>query len=301
MESLISYRGDLRIAEACAANDIPFVQSGTSLIRLEALHEACPAAWFQAYLTRRYDDMKALLRRVEKAGFETLVITVDMTAGGNRENMVRAGFSAPFRPSLRLLWDGATHPRWSIGNFIQTIVRHGMPHFENIDGGRGAPIISKTEMLDNNRSMHNWEVIRSIRADWTGNLVIKGLLDPRDVRISADIGVDGIIVSSHGGRQIDGVVPPIRTLSACVAAAGEVPVMIDSGIRRGTDIIKCLALGARFVFVGRPFNYAAILGREGVEHAIALLRSELNRDMGNMGLNSLAEITRECLAQVPGV
>jgi L-lactate dehydrogenase (cytochrome) len=123
--------------------------------------------------------------------------------------------------------------------------------------------------------------------------VLKGLLDPRDAALAAKAGADGVIVSTHGGRQIHGVVPSIRALPDCVAAAGDMPVMIDSGIRRGTDIIKCLALGARFCFVGRPFNYAAIFGREGVEHAIALLRAEFSRDTGNMGINAVEEITRD--------
>ena len=123
--------------------------------------------------------------------------------------------------------------------------------------------------------------------------MVKGLLDPRDVKLAADAGVDGVIVSTHGGRQIDGVIPSIRALPGCVAAAGDMPVMIDSGIRRGTDIIKCLALGAKFCFVGRPFNYAAIFGQEGVEHAIGLLRAEFSRDTGNMGINALSEITRD--------
>jgi L-lactate dehydrogenase (cytochrome) len=124
------------------------------------------------------------------------------------------------------------------------------------------------------------------------------VLDPRDVSVAVDCGVDGVIVSTHGGRQIDGTIPAIRALPGCVQAAGEVPVMIDSGIRRGTDIIKCLALGARFVFVGRPFNYAAaVAGEVGVQHAINLLRAEFSRDIGNMGINRIEEITRDRIVE----
>jgi L-lactate dehydrogenase (cytochrome) len=292
MESLIGYRGDLMIARACAEKNIPFIQSGASLIRLEDIRAACDTAWFQAYLPVDFEDMRGLMDRVRNAGFKTLVITVDMTAGSNRENTARAGFSAPFRPSWRMFWDGATHPSWSIGNFIRTIVKDGMPHFENLDAGRGAAIVS-SGTRNTSRTAQSWATIARVRDEWKGNLVLKGILDPRDVTLAVDAGIDGIIVSSHGGRQIDGVIPPVHALPGCVAAAGNMPVMIDSGIRRGSDIIKCLALGAKFCFVGRPFNYAAILGRGGVEHGINLLRAEFSRDTGNMGINAVSEITRD--------
>lgn len=292
MASLVGYRGDLMIARACAEKNIPFIQSGASLIRLEDIRAACDTAWFQAYLPIDFEDMRGLMHRVRNAGFKTMVITVDMTAGSNRENTARAGFSAPFQPGWRMLWDGATHPSWSIGNLIRTIVQHGMPHFENLDAGRGAAIVS-SGTRNTNRTGQNWAALARIREEWKGNLVLKGVLDPRDVKLAVEAGVDGIIVSTHGGRQIDGVIPAIHALPGCVAAAGAVPVMIDSGIRRGTDVIKCLALGAKFCFVGRPFNYAAIFGHEGVEHAINLLRAEISRDIGNMGINGLSEITRE--------
>lgn len=296
MESLVGYRGDLMIARACAEKNIPFIQSGASLIRLEDIRAACDTAWFQAYVPVDYSDLQGLMHRVRNAGFKTLVITVDMTAGSNRENTARAGFRVPFTPSFRMFWDGATHPAWSIGNFIRTIVRHGMPHFENLDAGRGAAIVS-TGTRNTTRTGQNWDTIRRVRDEWRGNLVIKGLLNPRDVKLAVDCGVDGVIVSTHGGRQIDGVIPAVHALPGCVAAAGNVPVMIDSGIRRGTDVIKCLALGAKFCFVGRPFNYASILGQEGVAHGIELLRAEISRDMGNMGLNSVGEITRDCIVR----
>jgi L-lactate dehydrogenase (cytochrome) len=297
MESLVGYRGDLMIAKACAANNIPFIQSGASLIRLEDIRAACDTAWFQAYLPVEYSDLKDLIARVRNAGFGTLVITVDLSAGSNRENTARAGFTAPFRPTLRMFWDGATHPRWSLGNFLRTIAQHGMPHFENLDGGRGAAILSRTGTRNTNRSAHSWETLRRIRDDWKGKLVVKGLLDPRDVKIAIANGADGIIVSTHGGRQIDSVIPAIHALPGCVAAAGDIPVMIDSGIRRGTDILKSFALGAKFVFVGRPFNFAAIHGEAGVNHAIGLLRAEVSRDTGNMGINSIAEITRDRIVE----
>lgn len=298
MESLVSYRGDLEIAAACEDANIPFIQSGASLIRLEDVRAACRTSWFQAYIPTDRQDLVGLIDRVTAARFKTLVVTVDMTAGARSEVAARAGFNAPFKPNFHTFWSGAMRPAWTVGNFLRTLVRHGMPHFENLDGGRGSPILSRTGMRNTHRLTQNWETIRDIRALWHGNLVIKGILHPGDVAKAREAGADGVIISSHGGRQIDGVIPPLHALPGCVAAAGDMPVMIDSGIRRGTDLIKCLALGAKFCFVGRPFNFSAVLGgRVGVAHAIDILRSEFSRDTGNMGINSVDEIRRDCLVQ----
>jgi L-lactate dehydrogenase (cytochrome) len=299
MESLAGYLADLVIARACAEASIPFIQSGASLIRMEDVIAACPGAWFQAYLPLEVPRIEGLVARVAAAGFETLVVTVDMTAGSNRESTRRAGFHAPLRPTPRMIWDGLTHPRWTFGTFLRTIAVHGMPHFENIDAGRGPPIVSRNAIRDTSgRAGHTWETFRQIRRLWKGTLVVKGLLDPRDARIAIDAGADAIVVSTHGGRQIDGVIPALSALPRVVEAAGQTPVMIDSGFRRGSDVIKALALGARFVFVGRPFNYAAAIGGEdGVRHAIRLLRDEVHRDMGNLGVNAIDEITRDHLVE----
>jgi L-lactate dehydrogenase (cytochrome) len=144
----------------------------------------------------------------------------------------------------------------------------------------------------------NWDHFRRIRAQWPGQLVVKGILDARDARIAVDAGVDGIIVSNHGGRQLDGTVAPLRVLPQIVAACPQVPVMLDSGVRRGTDVLKALALGAKFVFVGRPFGYAAAVGGEaGVLKAIELLKLEVSRNLAMLGVNSLAELEPGCLVR----
>jgi L-lactate dehydrogenase (cytochrome) len=205
---------------------------------------------------------------------------------------VRAGFSTPLRPSLRLAWDGLTHPAWTIGTFARTLLQHGMPHFENNYATRGAPILSANVVRDfSDRGHLNWEHFKRIRRMWKGKLVIKGILDRHDAQIAVNHGVDGIIVSNHGGRQLDGSVAPLRVLAEIAAACGTIPVMMDSGIRRGTDVLKALALGAKFVFVGRPFNYAAAIGGEaGVRHAIKLLATEIDRDMAMLGVNTLSDM-----------
>jgi L-lactate dehydrogenase (cytochrome) len=292
ISALSAYRGDLVLAQAAAADNVPMIMSGSSLIPLEEIVRANPEAWFQAYLPGNEADIVALVERVRAAGYRTLVVTVDASIASNRENMVRAGFSTPLRPSLALAWQGITHPRWLFGTFLRTIVRHGMPHFENNYARRGAPILSPNVQRDfSDRGHLDWDHFRMIRRMWPGQLVIKGILDVRDASLSVECGADGIIVSNHGGRQLDGTVSPLRVLPGIVAACPEVPVMVDSGFRRGTDVLKALALGARFVFVGRPFNYAAtVAGEAGVRRAIGLLRDEVSRNMAMLGVNRLSEL-----------
>jgi L-lactate dehydrogenase (cytochrome) len=292
--AMTAYRGDIVLARGAAAENVPLVFSGSSLIRLEAVIASVPGhpPWFQAYLPGDAQQIEALIERVARAGYETLVLTVDVPVPSNREHNVRAGFSTPLRPSLRLAWDGLTHPRWLFGTFVRTLLAHGMPHFENNYATRGAPVLSAQAVRDySDRGHLHWDHFRLIRRLWKGTLVVKGVLHVADARIARDEGADGIVVSNHGGRQLDGAVAPLRVLPAIVAECPRIPVMLDSGVRRGTDVLKALALGARFVFVGRPFNYAAALGGEaGVRRAIAILAAEISTDMAMLGITSLAEL-----------
>jgi len=291
--ALSTYQGDVALARAAASAGIPAVLSGSSLTRLEAVMEAAPGTWFQAYLPGTPERIDALLQRVAAAGVQTLVVTVDIPVAGNRENNLRAGFSTPLRPSLRLAWDGLVRPRWLVGTLLRTLARHGMPHFENSFAERGAPIISGRVQRDfAERDHFDWSHIARIRRQWQGALVVKGILSPLDAALARHHGVDGIVVSNHGGRQLDGAVAPLRVLPAIAEAAGDaMVVMLDGGIRRGTDVIKALALGAQAVWVGRPFNYAAAVdGEAGVGAAIGLLRAELDRNLAMLGATSCAEL-----------
>jgi L-lactate dehydrogenase (cytochrome) len=300
--ALFAYRADIALARAAASANIPMIVSGSSLIKLEDIVKEAPSAWFQAYLPGAPDRILALLDRVEGAGFRTLVLTVDTAVGGNRENNVRAGFSSPLKPSLRLAWDGMIRPKWLLGTGVRTLLRHGMPHFENSYATRGAPIISKHVMRDFGARDHlSWEHLELIRNRWKGRLIVKGVLDPEDARTACSAGVDGIIVSNHGGRQLDGALSPLRALPSIVEAVGGLPVMMDSGIRRGGDVLKSLALGAKFVFLGRSFLYAAVVGEEpGVQHAINILSEEVDRNMALLGINSIKEMGRDRLVQIAG-
>ncbi|CUJ43987.1 alpha-hydroxy acid oxidase [Achromobacter xylosoxidans] len=295
--ALTSYRGDVMLARAAAEAGVPCIMSGSSLIRLETVMEAAPGTWFQAYLPGDGAQIAALIDRVAAAGVDTLVLTVDTPVAANRENNVRAGFSTPLRPSVGLAWQGVTHPRWLIGTFLRTLARHGMPHFENNYATRGAPILSGNVLRDfSDRGHLNWQHVAAIRKTWKGRMVLKGILHPDDARAARAHGMDAVIVSNHGGRQLDGSVSPLHALPAIVDAAGGMDVMLDSGVRRGTDALKAMALGARCVFVGRPFNYAAtVAGQRGVAHAIALIVEEIRRNMGLLGIVDLREVNQSLL------
>lgn len=298
--AMSAYRGDIVLAEAAKRANVPMIMSGSSLIRMEELVAVAPDAWFQAYLPGKVDQIAPLIDRVATAGFKTLVITVDTPSSANRENNVRTGFSTPLRPSVRLAWEGISHPRWLFGTFLKTLMRHGMPHFENSFATRGAPIMSANVMRDfSSRGHLNWAHVREIRARWKGPMVIKGILHPADAALARQYGMDGVIVSNHGGRQLDGAVAPLRMLPQILDQFKDGPVMLDSGVRRGTDVLKALALGARCVFLGRPFNYAAAVGGPaGVDHAISLLSQEVLRNMAMMGINHLNELTPASLVHV---
>ncbi|MCJ2067689.1 alpha-hydroxy-acid oxidizing protein [Methylobacterium sp. J-030] len=302
LSALAAYRGDIVLAAAARAARVPMIMSGSSLIRMEDVIPHNPDAWFQAYLPAEPDRIAALVDRVARAGFGTLVVTVDTVISGNRENITRTGFSTPLRPSPRLALDGLSRPLWTVGTFLRTLARHGMPHFENSYAVRGAPILSASVLRDfGNRDHLCWDHLRLVRDRWRGRLVVKGIMAAADAVTARDLGVDGVILSNHGGRQLDATVSPLRTLPAVVAAlGGTIPVMIDSGFRRGTDVLKALALGAAFVFVGRPFLYAAAVGgRPEVERATAILKDEVVRNMGLLGVNALSELGPDRLHRIP--
>lgn len=298
ISAISAYRGDLVLAQAAANAGIPAIMSGTSLIKMEDVYQAAPSTWFQAYLPGDASRVDGLIDRVKAAGFKTLVVTVDIPVWANRENNVRTGFSMPLRPSLSLAWDGMVRPRWLVGTFLRTLALHGMPHFENSFATRGAPMLSNSAIRDTTGRDHlNWQHLKAIRQRWSGNLVIKGILNEHDAQRAVDIGADGIIVSNHGGRQLDGAASPLVVLPRIVDAVGhKTVVMMDSGVRRGSDVLKAVALGAQMVFLGRPFMYAAAVGgMQGVEHAISLLRDEVDRNMAMLGACSVPEVTPECL------
>lgn len=293
---LACFQADLVLARAARAAGIPFILSGASLVSLERVLEANPQAWFQLYPSSHEPENQGLLARLRAAGYGTLVVTADVPVGGNRERDVRNGYGSPLRPSFKLARDAALRPRWLLRTFLRTLATEGMPHFENFAAGR-APMFSRTAVRQHRRDSLTWDWLASVRAQWPGKLVLKGVLAPEDAEAAARLGLDGVIVSNHGGRQLDGAAAPLDQLAAVKAASGRMAVMLDSGVRRGTDALKALALGAEHLFVGRPFLYAAATGgEEGVAQAIKLLRSEIDRDMALLGCVQFSELAERLAA-----
>ncbi len=250
------------------------------------------AAWYQAYLPGDPARIEAQVERATTAGYEVLVLTADVPVPANRENNLRNGFSLPVIPGRGCAGRPSPIPPGLFGTLLRTLALHGMPHFENMDAGRGPPILSRNLVRElGQRDRLTWEHLQLIRRHWRGKLVVKGILSVEDAVRARDCGADGLILSNHGGRQLDGAIAPLQVLPQIAARLPDTAVMLDGGVRRGTDVLKALALGAQFVFLGRPFLYAAALGGAAlVRDAALLLTREISRDMALMGLNELGEL-----------
>ncbi len=298
--SIAAYQGDFVLARAAAEANIPMMMSGASLMTMEDVRANGKTVMFQAYLPGDEERISETFERAAKAGIDTMAVTVDVQVAANRENNVRAGYNTPLRPTPRLALDCMLRPKWLFGMFLKTLMLDGMPHVENM--GPRVPLISGTAMRGyGRRDKLTWKHIAHMRKIWKGNLLIKGVLHKDVVRMAREHGLDGVMVSNHGGRQLDGTVSPLRVLPGLREAAGDMKLIMDSGFRRGTDVLKALALGADFCFIGRPFLCAAaVAGQPGVAHAIKLLIDELDRDMAMMGINSTKEMTQEFLMPATG-
>ena len=298
--ALCAYRGDIVLTRAAAAMNVPMILSASSLITLEDVQRENPSAWYKAYLAGDAARIEPLVDRVAAAGYDTFVVTADVPVAPNRENNIRNGFQVPLAITPRVAWDTLTHPDWLLGTWARTVVNHGMPHFENMDAVRGPPALSKNLMRNiGKRDQLAWKHVELIRRRWKGKLVVKGLISPADARIARESGVDGVIVSNHGGRQLDCTVSSLRTLPEISGQADGMTVMLDGGIRRGTDVLKALALGAHFVFIGRPLLFAAVAaGEAGVRRALTLLRDEIDRDMALLGIRSIGEVSSDLVRRI---
>jgi L-lactate dehydrogenase (cytochrome) len=300
--ALVAYDGHAVMARAAAAAGIPFILSANSVIPMEEIAAANPQAWFAAYQSPTRTAVEGMVARVQRAGIAVLVLTADVPIGSNREADARNGFGFPIRPTPRLALDVALHPRWTIGVLARTFLTRGYPHIVNLEPDGGPGLFSRAVAGIAAHEDLSWDHLQLMRELWKGPLVLKGVLSPADVARARDMGLDGVILSNHGGRQLDYAPSPLQVLPPALAAARGMPVMIDSGFRRGTDVIKALAFGARAVFVGRPFLYAAALaGEPGVAHAIGLLAKELDVDLALLGLRRVGEITREVLLDAGAV
>ena len=295
MIAMVRPHADLMLAEAAADADVPFVISGASTASIEEISRIAPKSWYQHYPCRDATITTDLLRRVADAGLSTLVVTVDVPLHSKRERNIRSGWVRPYKPTLAVMLESARHPGW-----VVEYLRAGLPFMENYR--KYAPPGTNARALtsfyaEQVPTIHSWASIEKIRREWSGKLVLKGIMHPSDACHALRLGVDGIIVSNHGGRQLDRAAAPIDMLPGIVHAVGErMTVMLDSGIRRGADIATALCLGARFTFVGRAPAYGvAASGTAGVLKALSILRSELDLVCGQIGCPSASALNPEYL------
>lgn len=294
--AVAGFDGDNRMARAARAANIPFVLSANSITPMEELVRSNPDAWFAAYQSPEADKIERMVERVAATGIKVFVLTVDVPVGSNRPNDTRTGYSMPLRPTPRLSWDGMTHPRWLAGTAMRTLLGRGLPAISNVEADERVNVFSRRINRVTGHSSFGWKQVELIRRLWKGPFVLKGLLSAEDARIARETGADGIVISNHGGRQLDAAVSPMEVLPEIKCQSGEMAVIIDSGFRRGNDVLKALALGADFVLIGRPFLFAAVLaGEAGVRHAVSLLSREIDIDLGLLGLRDVAEANPEIL------
>jgi len=302
LNGMLRYRGDLALARAAAATGIPFTLSTVSNMRLaEVAKEAGGRLWMQLYVMQDRAVARDILQRAEQAGYEAVVFTSDANVFGYRE-WDRRNYRAPGKLTLRNMFDVARYPRWALD-----VLGHGIPWFDNIvdfmppeakSARGGVQIFPQLFAAD-----ISWEDVAWVREAWGGKLLIKGVLGVADAQRAADAGCDGIILSNHGGRQLDNCVAPIEVLPAIAQAVGDrLTLVVDSGFRRGGDVVKALALGAHAVMLGRATLYGLAAGGEaGVQHALQIIMSEIDRTLGQLGCRSLAEVKPGMLrGRVPG-
>ncbi|WP_315132747.1 alpha-hydroxy acid oxidase [Achromobacter marplatensis] len=300
--AIVMHECDLALARAAQDAKIPFIISGASSVPLERLQEATgKRCWYQAYLPGNVDRIGKLIARLRQAEIPVLVVTIDTCVGANRENLQKLAFTVPFKMSSSVVLDGMRHPRWSVNVFMRTLLGSGVPRFANLYEEIGPPITQDPPNgFRGERDKLSWEHIRWIRENWPGKLMLKGVMHAEDARLAADAGVDGVIVSNHGGRQLDGCISPLQALPDVVAAVpAGLPVMVDGGFRRGSDVLKAVALGASMVFTGRPQLFgAAVGGNAGIRKVAEIFRSEISTNMALLGCRTLAEVTPDLIAPV---
>ncbi len=301
---LMWHEGEIALARAAAEAGIPFTLATGSMTAMEKVaDQAGGTLWFQLYMWPDKSLSHKLVERARAAGYEALVVTVDNAAPGNREFNLRNGFTIPFTFTRRNVTDVLMHPRWLVNVLARYMLTTGMPRYENYPAELKQRITAAPMGRSSLRNdTLNWNDLRALRKLWPHKLLVKGLLHPQDAINAADCGADGVIVSNHGGRNLDGAVSPIEVLPEILDAVGKrVTVLVDSGFRRGSDIVKALALGAHAVQIGRGTLYGvAAGGRAGAARAIEIYREEIDRVLALLGCVSVAALGRHYLHIAPG-
>lgn len=298
LSGMYARRGEVQAARAAEARGIPYTMSTVSVCPIEEVApQLSRPMWFQLYVLRDRGFMKNALERAQAAGCSTLVFTVDMPVPGARYRDAHSGMSGPYA-ALRRYWQAVRHPRWA-----WDVGLRGRPHdLGNISSYLG----TVTGLQDymgflgaNFDSSISWKDLEWIREFWKGSMLVKGILDPQDARDAVRFGADGIIVSNHGGRQLDGVLSSARALPPIAdAVKGQLSILVDSGIRNGLDVVRMLALGADCTMIGRLYIYAlAARGQAGVVHLLELIEKEIRVAMTLTSVTRVSDITSELLVR----
>jgi L-lactate dehydrogenase (cytochrome) len=296
LQRLFHHQGERAVAAAASKYGTMFGVSSLGTVSLEELRKAYSTPqMYQFYFHRDRGLNRAMLQRAKDAGVEVMMLTVDSITGGNRERDLRTGFSIPFRLTLGGMLQFALKPMWGLS--YVTHERFSLPQLDkHVDMGGDAISIGRyfTEMLD--PSM-NWTDVAEMVRDWNGQFCLKGVMSVGDAKRAAEIGCTGVVLSNHGGRQLDGSRSAFDQLAEIVDAVGDrLDVMMDGGIQRGTHVLKALSLGAKAVGVGRLYLFPlAAAGQAGVERALGLMRAEIERGMKLMGRTSISQLSRDNL------
>jgi (S)-mandelate dehydrogenase len=296
---LLWHEGEIALARAAKAAGIPFTLATGSMTGMEKVAEqAGGELWFQLYMWPDRKLSHQLVERAKAAGFKALVVTVDGVVSGNREYNLRNGFTIPFSFTRGNVTDVLMHPGWMLNVLAKYVFTTGMPRYENypseIKYKVTARPMGRSQMRNDSLS---WDDLKDLRKMWPGKLLVKGLLHPQDAVLAAECGADGVIVSNHGGRNLDGAISPIEALPEVVDAVGKrMTVLIDSGFRRGSDVVKALALGAHAVQIGRSTLYGvAAAGEPGAVRALTIFREEIDRVLALLGCRNVPELGPESL------
>ncbi|NRB59371.1 MAG: alpha-hydroxy-acid oxidizing protein [Winogradskyella sp.] len=290
LTGLIWPRAELILAEAANRLQIPFCLSTVATETPEEVGSVVGnQGWFQLYPPKSLDLAFSILDRAKKSGFHTLVITADVPMASRRERTKRAGMQMPPKMTPKLTWDGIKHPVWS----LKTIQR-GLPRLRTIEDYVGKTDFKFVSGFVGNRlgGTLDWDYCKTLKAYWKGTVIIKGILHPEDAYQAIKIGLNGIWVSNHGGRQFNGAPASIKALPEVAKAVNKrVPILLDSGVRTGLDVMRALSLGADFVMIGRPFLYGvAALGKCGPDHVTHILTDDLKNNMVQLGVESINEL-----------
>lgn len=303
MTGLVWYQGEVELARACAAHGVPFTLATNSITAIEDVTRGAPDGniWFQLYMWSEEDYSYALIKRAKDAGCKALIVTIDGALGNNREYNKRNGYAVPFKLTPRTAYDMLSHPRWFGGVLCRYVANGGMPRHENYPEHYRHRITTKTSKSPTRHRAMTWPDIRKLRDFWQGPLIVKGILRPEDAEAAIAHGADGIVISNHGGRALDAAAPTIDMLLEIAATVNKrATILLDSGIRRGGDIVKALALGADAVMAGRPTLFGtATGGKAGGEKALSIMHREFEKTMAYVGCRTIAEVSPDVLAYPP--